>query len=92
MNLPGIAPGLIPTRPGLEREEPELAFEDDIPPDGGSAMPPDESPAGGPAAPSPGPPPHVPKPADPEPLQDPIDPEKGRVKVPEPGKSEHPTK
>ena len=32
-----------------------------------------------------------PKPADPEPLQEPIDPEKGRVKSPEPGKSEHPT-
>jgi hypothetical protein len=47
MNLPGIAPGLIPPRPGLEREEPELAFEDDIPPDGGSAMPPDGSPAEG---------------------------------------------
>lgn len=44
-----------------------------------------------PAAPAPGPP-HVPKPADPEPLQDPIDPEKGRVKAPDPGKSEHPTK
>jgi hypothetical protein len=33
----------------------------------------------------------APKPANPEPLQAPIDPEKGRVKAPEPGKSEHPT-
>ncbi len=32
-----------------------------------------------------------PKPVDPEPLVEPIDPEKGRVKNPEPGKSEHPT-
>ncbi len=44
-----------------------------------------------PAAPAPHPS-HPPKPVDPEPLQDPIDPEKGRVKTPEPGKSEHPTK
>lgn len=44
-----------------------------------------------PASPAPAPS-HPPKPADPEPLQEPIDPEKGRVKVPEPGKSEHPTK
>jgi hypothetical protein len=28
-----IAPGPIPPRPGLEREEPELADEDDIPRD-----------------------------------------------------------
>jgi len=28
-----IAPGLIPARPGLEKEEPELAHEDDIPAD-----------------------------------------------------------
>lgn len=33
----------------------------------------------------------APKPADPEPLQEPLDPEKGLVKVPEPGKPEHPT-
>lgn len=32
----------------------------------------------------------APKPADPEPLQEPLDPEKGVVKVPEPGKPEHP--
>jgi hypothetical protein len=32
----------------------------------------------------------APKPANPEPLQEPVDPEKGRVKAPEPGKSEHP--
>lgn len=43
---------------------------------------------GGPAGPAPS---HPPKPADPEPLQEPVDPEKGRVKTPEPGKSEHPT-
>ncbi|MCM2251589.1 MAG: hypothetical protein NDJ19_04435 [Ramlibacter sp.] len=43
-----------------------------------------------PATPAPTPT-HAPKPVDPEPLQEPIDPEKGRVKTPEPGKSEHPT-
>jgi hypothetical protein len=32
MNV-SIAPGVIPPRPGLEREEPELAQEDDIPHD-----------------------------------------------------------
>lgn len=39
------------------------------------------------------PPGGVPKPANPEPLQESesSDPEKGRVKNPEPGKSEHPT-
>lgn len=37
------------------------------------------------------PPVQVPKPANPEPLQEPVDPEKGRVKTPQPGKSEHPT-
>jgi hypothetical protein len=42
-----------------------------------------------PAAPTPAPA-DAPKPANPEPLQEPIDPEKGRVKAPEPGKSEHP--
>lgn len=31
-----------------------------------------------------------PKPANPEPHPEPLDPEKGRVKTPEPGKSEHP--
>lgn len=31
-----------------------------------------------------------PKPANPEPHPEPLDPEKGRVKAPEPGKSEHP--
>jgi hypothetical protein len=36
------------------------------------------------------PPTEAPKPANPEPLQDRADPEKGRVKSPEPGKSEHP--
>lgn len=45
-------------------------------------------------APAPSPPPapaEAPKPANPEPLQEAVDPEKGRVKTPEPGKSEHPT-
>jgi hypothetical protein len=28
-----IAPGLIPAKPGIEKEEPELAQEDDIPRD-----------------------------------------------------------
>jgi hypothetical protein len=31
-----------------------------------------------------------PKPANPEPHPEPPDPEKGRVKAPEPGRSEHP--
>lgn len=55
MNPQGIAPGLLPPRPGLEREEPELAFEDDIPPDGGSGSampPPNGSPGEGPDEPS----------------------------------------
>jgi hypothetical protein len=43
-----------------------------------------------PASPATPPPADAPKPANPEPLQEPIDPEKGRVKTPEPGKSEHP--
>ncbi|MEO7391632.1 MAG: hypothetical protein ABIU58_05625 [Ramlibacter sp.] len=34
----------------------------------------------------------TPKPANPEPLQAPVDPEKGRVKVPEQGKPEHPAR
>jgi hypothetical protein len=29
MNVP--APGLVPPRPGIEKEEPEFAHEDDIP-------------------------------------------------------------
>ena len=40
-----IAPGLIPPRPGLEREEPEQAYEEDIPPDDGDMLPPDALPA-----------------------------------------------
>lgn len=41
-----IAPGLLPPRPGLEREEPELAYEDDIPADDGThTLLPDELPA-----------------------------------------------
>jgi hypothetical protein len=42
-------------------------------------------------APTPPPQPaDAPKPANPEPTAAPMDPEKGSVKVPEPGKSEHP--
>lgn len=41
-----IAPGLIPPRPGLELEEPELVTtEHDIPPDDGTEMPPEDEPA-----------------------------------------------
>ena len=40
-----IAPGLIPPRPGLEREEPELGFEDDIPADDSDVLPPEGLPA-----------------------------------------------
>lgn len=40
-----IAPGPLPPRPGLEREEPELAYEDDIPADDGTQALPDEVPA-----------------------------------------------
>lgn len=36
------ATGLTPPRQGLEREEPELSEEDDIPADNGSAIPSDE--------------------------------------------------
>jgi hypothetical protein len=39
---PAIPTGLTPPRPGLEREEPELAHEDDIPADDGTAMPPED--------------------------------------------------
>ncbi|MDB5870810.1 MAG: hypothetical protein JWQ07_252 [Ramlibacter sp.] len=35
----GIAPGLVPPATGLEREEPELAEEDDIPSDDGAERP-----------------------------------------------------
>lgn len=45
MNQP-IAPGLIPPRPGLEREEPEQAPEQDIPTDDGTEVPPQEPKAG----------------------------------------------
>ena len=34
-----IAAGVIPPRPGLEREEPEQAYEEDIPPDDGEVLP-----------------------------------------------------
>lgn len=47
-----IAPGLIPPRPGLEREEPELTTEHDIPPEDDTAAPPEDS-AGDAAAESP---------------------------------------
>jgi len=39
----------------------------------------------------PSPPTELPKPVNPEPPHEHVDPEKGRVKTPEPGKSEHPT-
>jgi hypothetical protein len=40
MNQP-IAPGIIPPRSGLEREEPEQALEEDIPTEEGAEVPPD---------------------------------------------------
>jgi hypothetical protein len=40
MNQP-IAPGIIPPRPGLEREEPEQALEEDIPTEEGAEVSPD---------------------------------------------------
>jgi hypothetical protein len=40
MNQP-IAPGIIPPRPGLEREEPEQALEEDIPAEEGAEVSPD---------------------------------------------------
>jgi hypothetical protein len=52
------------------------------------------APASTPATTPPPPPTEAPKPANPEPLQpskESQDPEKGRVKTPQPGKSEHPT-
>jgi hypothetical protein len=36
MMNPAIEKGLIPPAPGLEKEEPELAHEDDIPADDGT--------------------------------------------------------
>jgi hypothetical protein len=39
------APGLTPPRPGLEREEPEQAYEEDLPPDDGDMLLPDALPA-----------------------------------------------
>jgi hypothetical protein len=39
MNRP-IAEGLIPPEPGLEKEEPEIAQEDDIPADDGTTVSP----------------------------------------------------
>lgn len=39
----------------------------------------------------PHPPAEPPKPVNPEPPHEHLDPEKGRVKEPEPGKSDHPT-
>jgi len=45
------------------------------------------------SAPAPTAAPELPKPANPEPLHESesTDPEKGRVKIPEPGKPEHPS-
>ena len=78
-----IEPGLTPPLPGLEKEEPELAQEDDIPRDDRPEAA--DEPAGTPT------PAEAPKSANPEPLQEAVDPEKGRVKAPDPGKPEHPT-
>jgi hypothetical protein len=76
-----IKPGPVPPRPGLEREEPEIAQEDDIPSG--------DKPVAAPTAPVP-PATEAPKPANPEPVHEPKDPEKHHVKDPEQGKSEHP--
>ena len=38
-----IDAGLVPPRPGLEKEEPELAHEDDIPSDDGAEKSPEAS-------------------------------------------------
>jgi hypothetical protein len=38
-----IAPGLVPPEPGLEKEEPELSHEDDIPADDGTTRAPQAS-------------------------------------------------
>lgn len=71
MNSP---PASMSPAPGADREEPELASEEDIPSDDGP----------GAAASEP------PKPANPEPTPAPEDPEKGRVPTPDPAKPEHP--
>jgi hypothetical protein len=39
-----IAPGIVPPARGLEKEEPELAHEDDIPSDDGAESPSGDSP------------------------------------------------
>ena len=41
---PGIKPGLVPPELGQEKEEPELADEDDIPSDDGGDRPADGAP------------------------------------------------
>jgi len=38
-----IEPGLIPSEPGLEKEEPEQSHEDDIPADDGTTASPEAS-------------------------------------------------
>jgi len=38
-----IDPGLVPPEPGLEKEEPELTHEDDIPADDGTTRSPQAS-------------------------------------------------
>lgn len=40
---PAIEKGLVPPEPGLEKEEPELAHEDDIPADDGTTGEPQAS-------------------------------------------------
>jgi hypothetical protein len=75
-----IHESIVPPPRGLEREEPEIGQEDDIPTDDdhGSA-------ANTPPAPTPAPP------ATPNPQpRHPEDPEKGHVEEPGEGKSEHP--
>jgi hypothetical protein len=41
---PGIQPGLVPPELGQDKEEPELATEDDIPSEEGGDAAPEESP------------------------------------------------
>lgn len=48
MNRP-IEEGLVPPEPGLEKEEPELAHEDDIPADDGTTVSPGASKDGQPS-------------------------------------------
>jgi hypothetical protein len=95
-----IKPGVIPPLPGLEKEEPELADEEDIPAtttgaDEGLATnrfatwnasdPMTARPRRRTRRPS------RPSPVNPEPEHEHLDPEKDGVEEPEPGKRIHPT-